>query len=164
MKNRFCYKNKPKNPSVGVGVFLIDMKSLKLLIGKRKDNDLYGLPGGWLENGEEWEECASRELKEETDLSKDPSTFQHIYTLNCLVLEKKYHNISCIMYNEIDENDYKLIKNAEPDKCEEWFWISMAELRKKFIDKLFFPLKDFLNKFPTINCVSHLRDMIKSDK
>ena len=68
------------------------------------------------------------------------------------------------MYNEMEENDLNMIKNNEPDKCEEWFWISMTDLRKKFLDKLFFPLKDFLNKFPRINCVSHLRDMIKSEK
>jgi ADP-ribose pyrophosphatase YjhB (NUDIX family) len=132
----------------------------KILLGKRKDSGLFGLPGGWLEKGEEWEQAACRELKEETGLVKEPSTFRHIHTLNCRVIDKGYHNISCIMYNEIETKDILMIKNAEPDKCAGWFWVTFKELRSH-IDNLFHPLKDFLGKFPNLNNVSYLQDMIK---
>ena len=155
------FKNfKNKNPGVGVGIFLIDPVSSRLLIGKRKDSGLYGLPGGWLEKCEEWEECAQRELIEETGLRKKTSTFKHIYTLNCFVLEKRYHNISCIMYNEIEEFEQKNIRNIEPQKCAGWFWVRISELRDH-LNQLFFPLKDFLNRFPQIQSVVNLKDMIK---
>jgi ADP-ribose pyrophosphatase YjhB (NUDIX family) len=112
--------------------------------------------------GEEWDYCAARELKEETGLVKDPSTFSHIHTLNCKYLDHNYHNISCIMYNEVDDEDLKMIKNTEPDKCSGWSWVSLSEMRSQ-IDKLFYPLRDFLGKFPEMKNVSYLRDMIKKN-
>jgi len=129
-------------------------------LGKRKDSGLFGLPGGWLEMGEEWEECASRELQEETGLIKKPDTFSHIHTLNCKFIDYNYHNISCIMYNEVELDDLSQIKNTEPNKCAGWIWVTFGELRTK-IDNLFYPLRDFLGKFPDLMNVSYLKNMIK---
>ena len=143
-----------------MGVFLANTIEDKILLGQRKDSGLFGLPGGWLELGEEWAEAAARELKEETGLTKPINTFKHVHTLNCRFIENNYHNISCIMYNEVDQDEMKLIKNTEPEKCVGWFWVSFSELRLK-IDKLFYPLRDFLGKFPDLKNVSYLKDMIK---
>jgi 8-oxo-dGTP diphosphatase len=149
-----------KDPGIGVGVFLANIFENKILLGQRKDSGLFGLPGGWLETGEEWNECASRELKEETGLSMEPNSFKHIHTLNCKVMNKNYHIISCVMYNEVTSKELNLIENTEPDKCSGWFWISIADLRTKF-DSLFYPLRDFLSKFPELNSVNNLKNMIK---
>lgn len=149
-----------KDPGIGVGIFLADLFGDKILLGHRKDSGMFGLPGGWLEIGEEWNECASRELNEETGLLMEPNSFIHIYTLNCKVIDKNFHTISCVMYNEISNNQLNLIKNTEPDKCSGWFWITIADLRSKF-DSLFYPLQDFLTKFPDLNSVNNLKNMIK---
>ena len=116
------------------------------MIGKRKESGHYGLPGGWLELGEEWEDCASRELFEETGLKKPIDFFHHIHTLNCKKLEYNFHSISCIMMNEVQDNEIDDIYNKEPNKCYGWFWTNVENMRKN-IDKLFHPLQDFLNKF-----------------
>jgi 8-oxo-dGTP diphosphatase len=53
-------------PQVGIGVFLV--KGGKILLGRRKGahgEGEYALPGGHLELGETFEECALRELAEE---------------------------------------------------------------------------------------------------
>jgi 8-oxo-dGTP diphosphatase len=136
------------------------VKNDRILLGKRKDSGLFGLPGGWLEKGEEWDTCAARELKEETGLEKKVETFRHVSTLNCKALESNYHNISCIMYNEIGVDD--AIRNTEPEKCFGWYWVGFKEMREH-IDKLFHPLKDFLNKFPGLNTVYDLKKMIKEE-
>lgn len=58
-----------KFPRVGVGVVVIHGK--KILLGKRKNSHGEGewaFPGGHLEFGESVQECAKRELLEETGL------------------------------------------------------------------------------------------------
>lgn len=51
---------------VGTGIIVETSKGI--LMGKRTDNDCWSLPGGSLEIGESLEECAVRELWEETKI------------------------------------------------------------------------------------------------
>lgn len=141
-------------------MFLVNPKDEKILVGKRTDSSLIGLPGGWMEKGEEWEECAKRELKEETGLDKEASTFNHIYTLNCK-FNKSYHSISCVMYTEAEEKDLSIIKNTEPDKCVGWYWVTVKDLRNN-IEDLFYPLREFLCKFKNIASSVNIKKMIKN--
>lgn len=49
------------------GVLLLNEKQ-ELLLQKRADNGLWGYPGGSMELGESFEDCARREVQEETGL------------------------------------------------------------------------------------------------
>jgi len=64
------------------------------------------------------------------------------------------------MYIDINTEDFSLVRNMEPHKCLGWFMLSVEELRANS-DKLFYPLRDFFNKFPNIKIASDLRKMIK---
>jgi hypothetical protein len=64
------------------------------------------------------------------------------------------------MYNEIEEHELERIKNSEPDKCWGWIWVSIADLRIR-LNKLFHPLKNFLEKFQNIQKASDIKLMIK---
>lgn len=59
-----------KRPAVGVGVLIFNDKK-QMLLGKRKGSHGAGTwcnPGGHLEFGESFEQCAIREVEEETGL------------------------------------------------------------------------------------------------
>ena len=105
---------------------------------------------------------------EETGLKKDKEVFKHVYTLNSVFVENNFHSISCCMYSEIEKGEKMKIKNAEPTKCAGWFWTSIKELRKNY-NKLFYPIRTFLDNFPEMNDVNYIQKMIqdssvKSDK
>lgn len=67
---------------VGVGCFIRDRKHPNcILFGERKGSHGAGklaLPGGHLELGEDWETCATREVKEETNLDIEGVRFVHV--------------------------------------------------------------------------------------
>ena len=60
----------PQRPKVGVGVLIV--KGSSVLLGKRKGlagAGTWATPGGHLEFGESWAQCAVREVHEETGLT-----------------------------------------------------------------------------------------------
>ena len=59
------------HPSVATDVvlFTICEKKLNILLVKRKDDGLWAIPGGFLQQGESLNQCAERELKEETGIT-----------------------------------------------------------------------------------------------
>ena len=143
---------------IGIGIFIIDPKEEKLLIGKRTEKELFGLPGGWLEKFEEFEDAAKRELFEETGLKLDKNRFKHIITLNCVFTESDYHSLSVVVYTEIDDEERDQIYNKEPSKCRGWFWTTIEECRKNE-NRLFYPIRTMLDELPDLKDVKYLKAM-----
>jgi ADP-ribose pyrophosphatase YjhB (NUDIX family) len=63
---------------VGSGVLLV--RENQVLLQRRKDNGLWGIPGGSLEPGESLEEAAIRETFEEVGLMIDELTLFKVYS------------------------------------------------------------------------------------
>lgn len=111
-------KNSCQHPKVGVGVIV--MRDGKILIGKRKGahgEGAWAFPGGHLHFGENWEECARREVEEETSLViKDISV---AYVTNDVFHGEEKHYITVFMKaNHISGEP----ENREPNRCEGWEW------------------------------------------
>lgn len=126
-------------PKVGVGVLIFNHKG-EMLLGKRKNahgNALWGNPGGHLEFGESLEDCAKREVLEETGLSVSSPTF--VAVTNDVFKAEGKHYISIFMKVIITEN--QTVQNLEPHKTEEWKWFSLDQLPSP----LFPPIKQLLS-------------------
>ncbi len=107
---------------VGIGIILKN-RSGKILVGKRKTvhAPYYSIPGGHLEEGESFEECAVREVFEETGIKIPTDCIKVIALTNDLATYKESgrHYISVILFTDNFSGEPEL---KEPDKCEGWIW------------------------------------------
>lgn len=113
-------ENRPK-----VGVAIIVFKDDKVLLGKRLNaygDGMYAGPGGHLEFGESFEECAKRECKEEAGIEVENARFLYILNIN-QHKEKHYVDIGVGVDWKSGEP-----QNLEPDKREGWGWYDLNDL------------------------------------
>lgn len=111
-------------PRVGLGVFV--MKGEDMLIGLRSGEHMSGVwcfPGGHLEYGESWEECAIRETFEETGVTV--ANLRHVATTNDIHESEGLHYITLFMMGDYVDGEVEL---KEPDKFIEWKWSHWDDL------------------------------------
>ena len=112
------------HPKVGVGVVVV--KDGKVLVGKRIGShgaETWAFPGGHLEWNEKIEECAKRELTEETGITIKnikPASFT-----NDIFKEEGKHYLTAFVICEYDSGEVEI---KEPNKCLEWRWCSWDEI------------------------------------
>lgn len=103
------------------------IKDNQLLLGKRKGSHgagEYGAPGGHLEAGETFEECALRELKEEAGDSIKVKNIRFLCVTNLQKYAPKYYvDIGMVADWEAGEPIV-----CEPDKLEGWGWYNLDNL------------------------------------
>jgi 8-oxo-dGTP diphosphatase len=109
-------------PRIGIGVIV--RRDGKVLLGKRKGthgNDQWAFPGGALESGESPEQCAKRELLEETGLFAEKFSFAAL-TSDMFATQ---HWVTLYYYADLVKGSPKVM---EPQKCETWDWFSWDKL------------------------------------
>jgi 8-oxo-dGTP diphosphatase len=127
-----------QGPKVGVGVFVL--KDNKILFGKRKNahgDGTWSLPGGHLEFNEKVEDCAVREVLEETSISIK-NIRMGTFTNDIFEKEGK-HYVTLFAISDFDSGEVKLM---EPDKCEKWDWFEWDKLPSP----LFIPIQNLLKQ------------------
>ena len=123
-------------PKVGVGVIV--RRSGRVLLGRRKGAHGAGtwqFPGGHLKYGESVQECARRELREETGLLLEELQLGP-YT-NDIFDEENRHYITLYAIGDLLKGDPEL---REPEKCEAWRWVEWSALPRP----LFLPIQNLL--------------------
>ncbi|CAN5771944.1 NUDIX hydrolase [soil metagenome] len=127
---------------VRVGVGIMVLKDGKVLVGKRRGSHgagEYAWPGGHLEYMESIEECARREVMEETGMVIENVRFLRLLNL------KQYapkHYIDIGMLADWKTGDPEV---REPDKLESWEWREMNDLP----EPLFGPLPSYFEALQT---------------
>jgi len=115
-------KDKKEYPKTGIAVMI--MKDDKVLLGKRKGargaGD-YAFPGGKLEMRESFENCAKREVMEETGIEIQNIKFLRL--LNFKFYDKHFVDVGLLA-------DWKSGEPTvmEPEKCEGWGWYDLENL------------------------------------
>lgn len=111
-----------EEPRIGIAV-LIEREG-KILLGKRKGSHgegTWALPGGRLGFKEKFEECAKRELLEETGIKADGLKLVSI--ANDIMYGQHWITLG---FSAGNLNGMPILK--EPEKCERWEWFSPGNL------------------------------------
>lgn len=125
------------HPRIGIGVAVIN--NGQVLLGKRKGahgSGCWSFPGGHLEFCETPEECARRELLEETGL-KAISIQSGPWTND--VIDETKHYVTLFMFVTDFVGDPEVL---EPHKCEGWQWFDWQDLP----EPLFLPVRSLIQK------------------
>ncbi|KAF2261561.1 hypothetical protein CC78DRAFT_347784 [Lojkania enalia] len=150
-----------QRPKVGVGVVIHD-EAGNIVMGERTGSHGAGTlqcPGGHLEYGESFAECARREVLEETGLEVGEIKF--LTATNDVMEESKHYVtifVTCVITGEKKEPE-----PLEPHKCARWDWIpwsqmwewaklqAMAEREGKEVTKrMFRPLVNLYLDYPEL--------------
>jgi len=120
---------KPGKDYVGVGIgVMVRNEKGEFLLGFRTKNSRnepgkWTFPGGCLEFGETWENCAVREAKEEAGIEVEP--IKIIRVINHILKEEEQH-----WFNPIIEA--RIVKGSpapvEPHKMSKWQWFSLENM------------------------------------
>ncbi|MFA5766556.1 MAG: NUDIX domain-containing protein [Candidatus Paceibacterota bacterium] len=111
-----------------VSVVTIIRRDNKLLLGLRHGSaagaGMWGFTGGHLEGGESFEQCAIREVAEETGIKLKHVTY---FTIENVIFEaEQKHYVTIFMVGDVSSDQEAT--NMEPTKCINWEWFSWDEL------------------------------------
>ena len=114
---------------VGACVLLFDSSKQKILLGKRRNSygaGDYGLPGGKLELTESLENCAKREILEETGIR----AWSVKYVGVVRELQKSVNFIHFVFLCDKYDGEPTL---TEPEKCAGWEWHDVRHTPKNIL-------------------------------
>jgi len=158
-------------PRIGVGVFILNSNN-EFVFGKRKGSHGQGtwaLPGGHLELHESFEDCAKREVLEETGL--EITNVQFLTATNSPRIDGTKHYVTIFVVSTM-MNQAGQPELLEPNKCEGWEWFSWEKMIRWYEENrstveateadeggqhnLFVPMIDLIQQRPGLRPVVNL--------
>lgn len=138
-----------------VGIAVIVRKGSAVLVGRRRDekgrsrgHNTWALPGGHLEYKESIEDCAKREILEETGL-EITDIRQGPYVNNIFGEDGRHYVTLFVTAELVDYNAEPVV--MEPEKCFEWRWCFRRDDLKRgwttIPEPRFPPLENFMKQY-----------------
>ena len=120
--------------ALGCSAAVLDAQDSRILLCRRSDNLLWGLPGGHVEPGETVAEACQREVEEETGLQVLPSRIIGVYSSPDFLVEYPDGNIFHVIAVHFAA---KLIGGdlRQSDETQDFNYFSLAEASN--LDELF---------------------------
>lgn len=140
-----------KRPKVGVAVIIL--KDGKVLMQRRQGTHgagTWSFPGGHLEFGESFEDCAHRETLEEVGIIIKNLKLMHV--TNDLVNDEGTHYITVFMLADYSSGEPRVCEPDKSDACEWVDWDCMPR-------PLFFPIVNLMREG-----VSPFRELLSKDQ
>ena len=131
---------------VGVGVIVRNHQNM-ILLEKRSDCGMWGLPGGRIEAGESVSEAAIREVKEETGLTVKILKLLGVYSEPeqriVTFTDNVVHLVDILLEAQIcNQDDEELICSHESEALE---FFAINSLPSQIVPPAKRPLQDFIN-------------------
>ena len=126
-------------PSVACETVVFDLHTDNipqvLLVLRKHDpfKGLWGLPGGFLEEDEELEECAARELYEETGVDIESRYLRQAFTVGNKNRDPRGRIIAVVYTTVVDRSEHTLCAN---DDAERVAWLRVDDLPSLAADHL----------------------------
>jgi 8-oxo-dGTP diphosphatase len=116
-------REQPQHPTVGIGVIIRNRG--RVLVGKRRGGlgaGSWGVPGGQLELFESWDDCARREVREETGL--ELGALRYVAATNDVFVAEHQHYVTVYLESETNAEP----GNPSPRETVRWEWHSWDAL------------------------------------
>ncbi len=133
-------------PKAEIGIFVLNSKCDKILLGKRLGEGFLTLPGGKLNYGEAFDECAVKELYNQTKLEVSKDRLIEICSFNALDKKIKFHSLEIDFLLKLNEKEESMIINNDTFCYETWNWYNFEEMIGS-LSKLFCTIQIFITKF-----------------
>jgi 8-oxo-dGTP diphosphatase len=148
-------ENTAIRPLIGVGILILNKN--QLLLGRRRGEPspgYYGLPGGHLERGERFEDCAKREAMEETGLMF--SSMESIGVINLYSNDMHYVDFNFLAKYQ---GGYAIAR--ESDRVDAWEWHDIHHLPSPLFQPSEAAIKFYLSRRATIRLLMFLRILLR---
>lgn len=146
-KDYFHDEKAPKPNSIVPATAVAVIEDNKLLLVHRKDNNKWALPGGAIEFGESIQQCAIRELKEETGYDIKLTGIADVYSDPGIIIEyadsETRQEYTTVFFGEVVGGSLEC-----DDESHEARWIPLHEATKcPMAESQLIRVKDILKKY-----------------
>lgn len=132
-------------PKAEIGIYILNYKMDKMLLGKNKFENFWRILNGKLEYGENFEDCACRILLEQLNFKVHPERVKFLCSLNVLDKSTKFHCLEINYFVQISEKEEVELSNLR-NVYIQWKLFNLDEINENK-EEIFCGIQLFIKKY-----------------